>query len=86
MEGFALEKFNKLKPSTIPMTQFHSHLSSESDQDTSTTATYLCILLQYILAEKNIHTFLTTMQDYIDGCAKQYNFESAIYLLSCLDL
>ena len=27
MEGFALDQFFKLKPSTIPMEQFHSHLS-----------------------------------------------------------
>ena len=27
MEGFALDQFLKLKPSTIPMEQFHSHLS-----------------------------------------------------------
>ena len=49
MEGIALDNFYKLKPSTIPMTQFHSNLSDESDQYSSTTATNIRILIQLLL-------------------------------------
>ena len=36
MEGVALEDFNKLKPFTIPMSQFHSHWYDWRDQYDST--------------------------------------------------
>ena len=52
MEGVAIEHFNKLKPSTIPMTHFNSRLSDESDQDDSTPATNVCINLQLFLKKK----------------------------------
>ena len=51
MQGVALENFNKLKPYTIPMAQFNSHLFDESDQYSSTTATNLRIPLQFILTK-----------------------------------
>ena len=34
MEVVALEHLKKLKPSTIPMEQFHSHLYDDSDNNT----------------------------------------------------
>ena len=80
MEGVALDHSNKLKPSTIPMTQFHSSLSDESDQDAITTATHLCIIIQFILTKVMITSLLTTVWDHMDGCV------SSIYLLSCIDL
>ena len=51
MEGFALEHFNNLKPSIIPMDQFNSYLSDEIDQDASTTATHLRIIFQFIITK-----------------------------------
>ena len=47
MEGFVLDYFKKCKPSTIPMAHFHSHLSDESDEDDSTTAKNIHIVLQF---------------------------------------
>ena len=47
MEVVLFDKFNKLKPSTIPLAQFYSRLSDKSDQDVSNTATRLSILLQF---------------------------------------
>ena len=47
MEVVVLEHFNKLNPSTIPMAHFQSHLYDESDQDYSTTATNIRIVLQF---------------------------------------
>ena len=41
MEGVVLDKFNKLKPSTIPMAQSHSHLLGKIGQDYSTTVTHI---------------------------------------------
>ena len=73
MEVVAFDHFNKFKPSTIPMAQFHYHLSDESDQDASTTATHLCIILKFLLTEKMISPYLTTMWDHTDGCSKQYH-------------
>ena len=55
-------------------------------QDARTTTTYLRILLRFILTKTMISPFLTTMWDHTDGCAKQYCFASAIYLLSCITL
>ena len=86
MEGVALDHSNKLKPSTIPMTQFNSSLSDESDQDAITTATHLCIIIQFILTNKTIYPYLTTIWDHTDGCANQYRCEKDIYLLSCIAL
>ena len=48
-EYVVLKKFNKLKPLTIPMEQFHSQLSDESDQDVSTNVTHIFILLRLII-------------------------------------
>ena len=81
MEGVVLGNFNKLKPSTIPMAQFHSHLSDEIDQDVSTTATNILIILQFILKNKMIAPYLTIIWYHMDGCANQYHCESDIYLL-----
>ena len=39
------------------MAQFNSNLSDESDQDDSTTATHLCILLQFLLTKGFIDPF-----------------------------
>ena len=49
MEGVSIEHFNILKPSTIPMSHFHSHLPDKSDQDAIKTAKNLRIFLQFIL-------------------------------------
>ena len=86
MEVVALEKFNKLRPSTVFMTKFHSRLSDEVDQDASTTVTNIHILLQFLLIEEMISPLLKTMWDYTDGCANHYCCASDIYLLSCLTL
>ena len=51
MEVVAFDHFNKLKPFTIPMAQFHYRWSDESDQDTNATATHLHILLWFILTK-----------------------------------
>ena len=52
MEVIVLEHFNKLKPSTIHMAQFHSRLSSERYQGDSTSTTHLRILLQFLITKK----------------------------------
>ena len=49
LEGVVLEHFKILKPSTIPMVKFKSHLSDKTDQYASTTATHLCIHLKFFL-------------------------------------
>ena len=84
MEGVALDNFNKLKPYTIPLAQFHSHLSDESDQDASTTTAHLRIILQFVLTKQMIAPFLTTMWYHTDGYANHYCCASAIYLLLCI--
>ena len=67
MEVVAFDHFNKFKPSTIPMAKFHYRLSDESDQDTSTTATHLHILLWFIFTKKMISLLLTTKWYHMDG-------------------
>ena len=68
------------------MANFYHNLSDESDQSDSTTATHLCIILQFILTKGIIAPLLTTMWDNTDGYAKNYCCGSAIYLLSCISL
>ena len=86
MEGVSLEQFNKFKPSTIPMAQLHSDLSDESDQYNRTTVKNIPTLPQLIPKKFCVAPFLTNMWYHTDGCAKQYHCESAIYLVSYLDL
>ena len=45
LEGVALDHFKNLKPSTIPMAQYHYNLSDKSDQYDSNTVTRLCVNL-----------------------------------------
>ena len=51
MEGVLLKQFNKIKPPTIPLEKSNYHLSDESDQDASTTATHHHIILQFIVSK-----------------------------------
>ena len=68
------------------MEHIHSHLYDECDQDARTNETHLRIILQLCLTKYLIDPFLTTVWDHKDGCAEDYHFESAIYLLSCRDV
>ena len=68
------------------MAKIHYHLSDESDQDSSTTATHIFILLQFLLKNQIIDPYLTIMWDHTYGSAKHYRCTSAIYLPSCLAL
>ena len=86
MEGVALDQFKKFKPYTIPMAQFHYHLSDEIGKGDSTTATCIHIHLQFLITKGIMDPFLTTMWDHMDSFVKQYLFASAIYLLSLLAL
>ena len=54
------------------MAQFNQHLSGESDQNASTTATHLCIILQLIISKDFIDSLLKTICDHTDGFVKQY--------------
>ena len=81
MEGVGLENLKKLKPFTIPMAQYHYHLSDESYLDVITTATHLRILLQYFLKKWMIDPLFTIMCYYTDGCSNSYGCASAMYLL-----
>ena len=51
MEVVTLEYFKKLKASTIPMSEFYSRLSYESDKGTSPTVTYICIIIQFLITK-----------------------------------
>ena len=51
MERVTLDHFNKLKPFTISMEQFHSNLSDENYQDASTYVTHFRIILKFILTK-----------------------------------
>ena len=81
-----IDHFKKLEPSTTPMTQLHYHLSDESEQDASTIATHINIILCFLPLNGFISSFLTTMWYHMDGCENQYNCESDIYLLLFLTL
>ena len=68
------------------MAKFNTHLSDESDQVSSTTATYLHVLLLLPLSILFIYSLLKTMWYQKYGCANKYHCASAIYLLSCISL
>ena len=86
MEGVLLEKFNKLKPSNIPKTQFNSRISDERHQDGSATARNLRIHLFIIFSKGFIASFLTIRWYHSDGCKNQCHCAPAIYLLLWIDL
>ena len=78
-----LDNFNTFKPSTLPMAQFYSHLSDESNQDARTIEIYLIVLLQFLLYGGLISTIIWY---HIYGCKNQYNLASYIYILSYIAL
>ena len=84
MEGVSLERFNKLKPSTLFMAQFNSRLSDKIEQDDSTTTTHPHIILRFLLFKGLINSLLTTILDHTNVCSDQYHSESLIYLLTWL--
>ena len=86
MEGVALDHSKTFKPSTINLSQFHPHVSDESDQDARNTTLHIWIILWFIIYKGFISSLLATMWDHTDGCAKQYICSYDIYLLSCIYL
>ena len=85
MEVVTIYHFKILKSSTIHI-PLHYHLSDEIDQYDSTTATHICILLQFLLTKGVISPLLTTVWYHTYCCANQYHFAYYIYLLSFLGL
>ena len=83
MEKVSLENFNKSKTTTTPMENVHFYLSYESDQDDSTTATHLQMLLRFILTKRFIDLILTNMWDRMYSCTNNYCRISSIYIVSC---
>ena len=68
------------------MSKLHSCLSYDIYQDAITTAKNIFIIIRSLLSKGFIYSFLKTMWDHTDGCAKQYHCKSYVYLLSCIAL
>ena len=66
------------------MSQFHYHLSDESDQNAITTATHIGIIPRSIFSKEFIASLLKTMCDHIDFCENNYHYGYDIYILYCL--
>jgi hypothetical protein len=83
----SVEEFEKgfiEKDAIVRTMQFHSHLSDMSKQDASTTHAHLVCLLTKICVTGEVRTKTTTILDHSDGCSKQYQCGTALYLLSVL--
>jgi hypothetical protein len=63
--------------------KFHSHFSDHSKQDAASTHAHMCVLLRK-LQESGEVLSRTIILDHPDGCSKQYQCGTAIYLLSVL--
>ena len=63
-----------------------NNLPDESDHDAITTATHICIIIQFPLTKWFIALFLKTIWYHMGGCANHYRCASDIYLLSYLSL
>ena len=63
---------------------FHSFLSDDSKQDAATTTAHSKRLIELLKEEKKLASTLSTIWGNTDGCAEQYRFASALYLMSVL--
>ena len=70
MEVVELENFNRLEPSTMPMSQFNPRLSDELYQDASNNEKHIFVLLQLITTKGFIYSFLTIILYHWDSCTK----------------
>ena len=92
IESITLEHFSALpkadiKPSTISRQHyavFNSFLSDDSRQDAATTNAHRKRLISLHKNKKVLTTSLITIWENTDGCAEQYIFVSALYLMSVI--
>ena len=66
------------------MSQFYSRLSDKIDQDASTLATHLCIIIFLLISKGFIASFLASMWYYTESGTKHYRFVTSVYLHSCI--
>ena len=60
---------------------FHSFLYDDSKQDDVTTTTHIKRLIPLLKDKKILTTTLSKIWENTDGCAEQYIFASALYLM-----
>ena len=60
---------------------FHSFLSDDSKQDASTTTTHSKLLITLLKEKELLKSSLITIWENTDGCAEQYRYASALYLM-----
>ena len=92
IEDIALEHFSAAPKADIISSKlsrqrhavFHSFLSDNSKQDSSTTTAHIKKLIS-LLKNKNISTTsLSKIRENTDGCAEKYRCASAMYLMSVM--
>ena len=89
IEGIALEHFSAAPQADINSSSFsrpwhavfHSFLSDDSKQDATTTTAHSKRLISFLKNKKVLTTSLSTILENTDGCAEQYIFASALYLM-----
>ena len=63
---------------------FHYFLSDDSKQDAATTTAHSKRLISLLNNKQVLTTLLSTIWEHTDGCAEQYRFTSALYLMSVM--
>ena len=84
-----MKKFSALPKSyintTTPSRQrrelFHSFLSDDSKQDSATTNSHSKRFISLLKEENLFTTSLSKIWENTDGCAKQYRYAAALYLM-----
>ena len=92
IEGIALENFSTLPSSGINISTkscprhavFKYFLSDNIEQDAVTTTPYSKRLIELLKERKLLESALSTIWKNTDGCAEQYIFASALYLMSVM--
>ena len=92
IEGIALEHFSAAPQSYIMSSTlsrqrhavFHYFLSDDSKQDAATTTAHRKLFISLLKNKKLLTTSLSTIWKNTDGCAEQYRFASALYLMSVM--
>ena len=78
------EDINSTTPSHPRHAVFHPFLSDDSRQDASTNTAHSKRLILLLKNEQVLTTSLSTIWENTDGCAEQYRFASALYLMSVM--
>ena len=75
---------NSTSPSRPRHAVFHYFLSEDIKQDAATTTAHNKLLISFLKNKQVLTTSLSKIWENTDGCAEQYRYASALYLMSVM--